>query len=55
MIGSFPNEKESSHGPARIFYLDNRYESISRLGDPMEVIDQSISWKTFQPLESIAL
>ena len=37
------------------FDLDNRYESISRPGDPKEVMDQSIPWKTFRPLESKAL
>ena len=28
------------------FDLDNRYESISRAGDPMEVMDQSILGKS---------
>ena len=37
------------------FDLDNRYELISRPGDPMEVMDQSILRKTFRPLESKAL
>ena len=37
------------------FYLDNRYKSISRLGDPMEVMDQSIPWETFRRLENKAL
>jgi hypothetical protein len=29
-----------------LFYLDNRYESISRPGDPKEVMDQSILRKS---------
>ena len=48
-------KKESSHGPARIFDLDNRYESISKLGDPLEVLDQAIGWETFRPVLSKAL
>ena len=31
------------------FDLDNRYESISKLSDPLEVLDQSIRWETFRP------
>jgi hypothetical protein len=37
------------------FDLDNRYESIIKLSDPLEVLDQSIRWKTFQPELSKAL
>jgi hypothetical protein len=32
------------------FDLDNRYESISNLGDPLEVLDQAIPWETFRPV-----
>ena len=32
------------------FDLDNRYESISKLGDPLEVLDRSIPWESFRPL-----
>jgi hypothetical protein len=55
MIGSFTQLKRKFSWPSPDFYLKNRYESISRLGDLMEVMDQSISWKTFLPLESKAL
>ena len=34
------------------FDLDNRYESISKLGDPLEVLDQAIPWETFRPVLS---
>jgi hypothetical protein len=37
------------------FDLDNRYESFSKLSDPLEVLDQSIRWETFQPGLSKAL
>ena len=29
------------------FDLDNRYESISKLGDPLEVLYQAVPWETF--------
>lgn len=32
------------------FDLDNRLESISRLGDPLEVLNRSIPWETFRPV-----
>ena len=32
------------------FDLDNRYESLSQLGDPLEVLDRAISWETFRPV-----
>ncbi len=37
------------------FDLDNRYESISKLGDPLEVLDRAIPWETFRPVLSKAL
>lgn len=37
------------------FDLDNRLESISRLGDPLEVLNRSIPWETFRPVLSKAL
>ncbi len=37
------------------FDLDNRYESISKLGDPLEVLDRDIAWETFRPVLSKAL
>ena len=37
------------------FDLDNRYESISKLSDPLEFLDQSIRWETFRPELSKAL
>ena len=37
------------------FDLDNRYESIIKMSDPLEVLDQSIRWETFQPELSKAL
>ena len=37
------------------FDLDNRYESISKLGDPLEVLAQAIPWETFRPVLSKAL
>ena len=37
------------------FDLDNRYGSISNLGDPLEVLDQAILWETFRPVLSKAL
>ena len=37
------------------FDLDNRYESISKLGDPLEVLDHAIPWETFRPALSKAL
>ena len=37
------------------FDLDNRYESISKLGDPLEVLGQAIPWETFRPVLNKAL
>ena len=37
------------------FDLDNRYESISKLGDPLEVLGRAIPWEAFRPLLSKAL
>ena len=37
------------------FDLDNRYESISQLGDPLETLDRSIPWETFRPVLKKAL
>ena len=37
------------------FDLDNRYESISKLSDPLKVLDQSIRRETFRPELSKAL
>ena len=37
------------------FDLDIRYESISKLGDPLEVLDQAIQLETFRPVLSKAL
>lgn len=37
------------------FDLDNRLESISRLGDPLEVLSRSIPRETFRPVLSKAL
>mgnify|MGYP006093992597 CR=1 FL=1 len=37
------------------FDLDNRYESISKLSDPLKVLDSSIRWETFRPELSKAL
>jgi transposase, IS5 family len=37
------------------FDLDNRYESISKLSDSLEVLDQSIRWEMFRPELSKAL
>ncbi len=37
------------------FDLDNRYESISNLGDPLEVLDRAIPWETFRPVFNKAL
>ena len=37
------------------FDLDNRYESISKLSDPLKVLGQSIRWETFRPEPSKAL
>ena len=37
------------------FDLDNRYESISKLGDPLEMLGQAIPWETFRPVLSKAL
>jgi len=31
------------------FDLDNRYQSLSRLVDPLEVLNRSIPWETFRP------
>jgi hypothetical protein len=39
----------------KFFDLDNRYESISKLSDPLKVLDQSIRWETFRPEPSKAL
>jgi hypothetical protein len=30
--------------------LDERYESLSKRGDPLEVIDNNIPWSTFRPV-----
>ena len=48
-------KKENSHGQSGFFDLDNRYESISKLGDPLEVLGQAIPWKMFRPIPSKAL
>jgi IS5 family transposase len=32
------------------FDLDERYESLSKQGDPLEVIETSIPWSTFRPI-----
>ena len=37
------------------FDLDNRYESISKLGDPLEVLGRAIPWEAFRPVLSKAL
>jgi transposase, IS5 family len=37
------------------FDLDNRYESISKLGDPLETLDRAIPWETFRPVLNKAL
>ena len=37
------------------FDLDNRYESISKLGDPLEILGRAIPWEAFRPLLSKAL
>ena len=37
------------------FDLNNRYESISKLSDPLKVVGQSIRWETFRPEPSKAL
>ena len=37
------------------FDPDNRYESLSQLGDPLEVLDRSIPWETFRPVPNKAL
>ena len=37
------------------FDFDNRYESVRKLGDPLEVLDQAIPWETFRPVLSKAL
>ena len=37
------------------FDLDNRYESISKLGDRHEALDYAIPWETFRPVLSKAL
>ena len=37
------------------FDLDNRYESLSHLGDPLEVLDRAIPWETFRPVLNKAL
>ena len=39
----------------RFFDLDNRYESLSHLGDPLEVLNGSIPWETFRPVLNKAL
>ena len=35
-----------------LFDLDNRYESISKWGDPLEVLGQAIPSETFRPILS---
>ena len=37
------------------FDLDNRYKSLSQLGDPLEILDRSIPWETFRPALNKAL
>ena len=37
------------------FDLDNRYESLSHLGDPLEVLGRAIPWETFRPVLNKAL
>ena len=37
------------------FDLDNRYESLSHMGDPLEVLGRSVPWETFRPVLSKAL
>lgn len=37
------------------FDLDNHYESLSQMGDPLEVLDRAISWETFRPVLNKAL
>ena len=37
------------------FDLDNRYKSLSKLGDPLEVLDRSIPWESFRPALDKAL
>ena len=32
-----------------LFDLDNRLESLSRLGDPLEILNQTIPWGSFRP------
>jgi len=32
------------------FDLDERYEALSKQGDPLEVLDRSIPWSTFRPV-----
>lgn len=32
------------------FDLDERYEALSKQGDPLEVLDRSIPWATFRPI-----
>ena len=33
-----------------LFDLDNRLESLSRLGDPLEILNQAIPWGSFRPI-----
>jgi len=37
------------------FDLDNRYESLSQIGDPLEILERSIPWETFRPVLNKAL
>lgn len=37
------------------FDLDNCYESISKLSNPLKVLDSSIRWETFRTEPSKAL
>ena len=32
------------------FDLDDRYEKLSKQGDPLEALDATISWSTFRPV-----
>lgn len=38
-----------------LFDLDNRLESLSRLGDPLETLNQTIPWDSFRPTLTKAL
>jgi len=36
-------------GEPGFFDLDERYESLSRCGDPLEVLAKEIPWESFRP------